>query len=58
MKSVVLGVIVVLFVALGSTASAAPPNDPYFGLQWGIQQINADEASGSRAWHLTRSFCP
>jgi len=44
MKRVVLAVIVVLFVALGATASAAPTNDPYFGLQWGIQQINADEA--------------
>jgi subtilisin family serine protease len=44
MKRLVLGVIVVLFVAFGATASAAPPNDPYFGLQWGIQQINADEA--------------
>jgi serine protease len=44
MKRVVLGVIVVLLVTLSSTASAAPPNDPYFGLQWGIQQINADEA--------------
>jgi serine protease len=38
-----------LFAALtiavvAGSAAAAPPNDPYFGLQWGLQQINADEA--------------
>ncbi len=41
----------VLFVVLGlaallvtQAAAATAPNDPYYGLQWGIQQINADEA--------------
>jgi subtilisin family serine protease len=34
----------VLALALAGGAGAAAPNDQYFGLQWGIQQINADEA--------------
>jgi serine protease len=45
MKRVVLAVFAALTIAaVAGTAAAAPPNDPYFGLQWGIQQINADEA--------------
>jgi subtilisin family serine protease len=44
MKRAALGVMVALFVVVATSASAAPPNDPYFGLQWGIQQMNADEA--------------
>jgi len=45
MKHVVLAVFAALTLAAAvGTAAAAPPNDPYFGLQWGIQQINADEA--------------
>jgi subtilisin family serine protease len=45
MRSAVLAVLAVLATAiLAGSAGAAPPNDPYFGLQWGIQQINADEA--------------
>jgi serine protease len=31
-------------LVLAGTAGGAAPNDQYFGLQWGIQQINADEA--------------
>ena len=45
MKRVVFAVLAVLtMAAVAGSAAAAPPNDPYFGLQWGIQQINADEA--------------
>jgi serine protease len=45
MSRIVLAVFAALTIAVVSgTAAAAPPNDPYFGLQWGIQQINADEA--------------
>ena len=33
-----------LAVALGGTTAAAPPNDPYFSLQWGVTQIHADQA--------------
>jgi subtilisin family serine protease len=45
MKRVVLAVFAALTIAVvAGTAAAAAPNDPYFGLQWGIQQINADEA--------------
>ena len=40
----VLGVVMFLAVALGGTTAAAPPNDPYFSLQWGISQIHADQA--------------
>jgi serine protease len=40
----VLGVVMFLAVALGGTTAAAPPNDPYFSLQWGITQIHADQA--------------
>ena len=45
MRNAVLAALAVLvLVTVAGTAAAAPPNDPYFGLQWGIQQINADEA--------------
>jgi serine protease len=45
MKRVVFAVLAIFTVAaLGGSATAAPPNDPYFGLQWGIQQIKADQA--------------
>jgi serine protease len=45
MKRVVFAVFAALTLyAVVGTAAAAPPNDPYFSLQWGIQQINADEA--------------
>ena len=44
MKRLACGVAAALAVVFSATAAAAPPNDPYFGLQWGIQQINADEA--------------
>jgi subtilisin family serine protease len=33
-----------LALSLAAPAGAAAPNDQYFGLQWGLQQINADEA--------------
>jgi serine protease len=33
-----------LALTMAAPASAAAPNDQYFGLQWGLQQINADEA--------------
>jgi serine protease len=40
-----LAALAALSLALtAGSAGAAPPNDTYFGLQWGIQQINADEA--------------
>jgi serine protease len=35
-----------LALTLSGPAGAAAPNDQYFGLQWGLQQINADEAWG------------
>jgi serine protease len=48
MRSAALaGLAVLVLVTVAGTAAAAPPNDPYFGLQWGIQQINADEAWGT-----------
>jgi serine protease len=34
----------VLALLAAAPASAAAPNDQYFGLQWSLQQINADEA--------------
>jgi len=40
----VLGFVMFLSVALGGTTAAAPPNDPYFGLQWNLRQIRADQA--------------
>ena len=43
-RLVVLGVVMLLAVALGGTTAAAPPNDPYFSLQWGLSQIHADQA--------------
>jgi serine protease len=33
-----------LALSLAAPAGAAAPNDQYFGLQWSLQQINADEA--------------
>jgi len=33
-----------LFAVLAGTAAAAPTNDPLYPKQWGLQQINADEA--------------
>jgi serine protease len=33
-----------LALTFAAPAGAAAPNDQYFGLQWSIQQINADEA--------------
>ena len=44
MKRFAFVVSVLLFITFGAPASGAAPNDPYFGLQWGIQQINGDEA--------------
>jgi subtilisin family serine protease len=40
-RLVLLAVLALLAVA---PASAAAPSDQYFGLQWSLQQINADEA--------------
>jgi serine protease len=42
-KAVLLFLAAVAAVVVATTAGAAP-NDPYFGLQWGILQINADKA--------------
>ncbi|MDQ3379058.1 MAG: S8 family serine peptidase [Actinomycetota bacterium] len=42
-----LGIAVMLMLSAlvaQATAATTAPNDPYFSLQWGIQQINADEA--------------
>ncbi len=42
-----LGVAVILVLSAlvaQATAATTATNDPYFSLQWGIQQINADEA--------------
>lgn len=39
-----LGVIALIGLFATQATAATSANDPYFGLQWGIQQINADEA--------------
>jgi subtilisin family serine protease len=40
----VLALACVLFGLVATTAGAASTNDPLFAKQWGLQQINADEA--------------
>lgn len=37
-------VLTALALTLAAPGATAAPNDTYFGLQWGLQQINADEA--------------
>ena len=36
--------VTVLAVAASAPAGTGAPNDTYYGLQWGIQQLNADDA--------------
>jgi serine protease len=40
-----LGAVAILGVLVAqATAATSAPNDPLYAKQWGIQQINADEA--------------
>ena len=42
MRRILLAVALLALALVGSAGAA--PNDPYFGLQWGLEQVNADEA--------------